>query len=338
MPKKIFTSRLTRSLCATSPAGPSPSRLPWLALSLVGLTLTLCCTSCADLTEVAKFAASAKSACTGYSDIINDFVGSATRRSLYVRDKEKPTVEAEVQKWKGLQPAMLAAQKPLVDYISALAAISTNTTASAAKGSSSSTTSSPAAETTGSSAKTGSSSAKGESTSSDAATDPTAADLQSFGMSSKQATAAVGLATKVAAALTAGYRSDKAGKAIQEANPDLQDYLKGLEQIVGTDYPQLLDLEKISVEGYYSDLLAKYGSSEPLAAITTGLQEKQDLAAIEKRRQAATAYLKILTDIGDGHQKLFDAGEKMNAIQLVSIVEPYVADIEKQSAAVAKAF
>ena len=35
------------------------------------------------------------------------------------------------------------------------------------------------------------------------------------------------------ALLTAGYRSDQAGKAIQEANPDLQDYLKGLEQIVG---------------------------------------------------------------------------------------------------------
>lgn len=304
-------------------------RLSSLPLALVGLLLSLSATSCADLTEVARFATSAKSASSGYADIVKDFAGSAARRADYLRDKQKPDAEADVQKYKDLQPAMLAAQKPLVDYIAALAAISTDNPAAAGKDSSSSKSSST---------KTDSSSAKADSASTDATTDPTAADLQKLGMSSTQATAAVGLATKVAAAITAGYRSNKAGKAVHDCNPELQDYLKGLEQIVGTDYPLLLDTEKISLEGHYSDLLGQYGKAEPLAAINTGLQEKQDLAAIEKRRQAAAAYLKVLTDIGDGHQKLFDAGEKINAIQLVSIVEPYVSDIEKQSVTVAKAF
>ena len=294
-----------------------------MALALVGLVLSLSATACADLTEVAKFAACANSASSGYADIVKDFAGSAARRADYLRDKQKPDAEADVQKYKDLQPAMLAAQKPLVDYITALAAISTDNPAAAGKGGPS---------TKDSTAKAGADAAA------DAASDPTAANLEKLGMSSTQATAALGLAAKIAAALSAGYRSNKAGKAIHDCNPELQGYLKGLEQIVGTDYPLLLDTEKISVEGHYSDLLGQYEKTEPMAAMTTGNEEKQDLAAIEKRRQAAAAYLRVLTDIGDGHQKLFDAGDKMTAIQLVSIVEPYVADIEKQSVTVAKAF
>jgi hypothetical protein len=48
--------------------------------------------------------------------------------------------------------------------------------------------------------------------------------------------------------------------------------------------------------------------------------------------------VKILTDIGEGHQKLYDAGEHMSKKQLGAIVEPYVEDIAKQSVAVAKAY
>ena len=304
------------------------------ALALAGLALSLSATSCADLTEVAKFAACAKSASTGYADIVTDFAGSAARRADDLRDTQKPDAEADVQKYKALQPAMLAAQKPLVDYITALAAIATDTPAAAGKGSSSSSSTAGKDST----ATADAASSTSDSAGADAAGDPTEANLEKLGMSSTQATAALGLASKIAAALSAGYRSNKAGKAIHDCNPELQDYLKGLEQIVGTDYPQLLDTEKISVEGHYSDLLGQYGKTEPLAAMTTSIQEKQDLAAIEKRRRAATAYLKILTDIGQGHQKLFDAGDKVTAIQLAAIVEPYVADIEKQSVAVQKAF
>jgi hypothetical protein len=48
--------------------------------------------------------------------------------------------------------------------------------------------------------------------------------------------------------------------------------------------------------------------------------------------------VKILTDIGEGHQKLYDAGEHMGKKELATIIEPYVQDIATQSAKVAKAF
>lgn len=298
-----MSSSCTHDTFATSRAG-LPAFVHKTRISvLFALGLIALCTSCTDLSAVAKFATSAKSASTGFSDIANDFAGSATRRSLYVSAEEKPAVQQQAATYKELQPEMLAAQKPLVDYIAALAAISTDST-----------------------------------TSRDASIQATQGGLEKIGMSTKQASAGVGLAAKVADAISAGYRSNKAGKVIHECNPLLQDYLKGLEQIVGTDYPKVLNAEQTSAEGYYQDLLREFGKKEPLAAVLIRLQQQQDLVAIAKKQQAAEAYVKILTDIGEGHQKLYDAGEHMSKKQLGTIVEPYVEDIAKQSVAVAKAY
>jgi hypothetical protein len=288
---------------ARLPAFVAKTRFFSLRLAALGLILASVCISCADLSAVAKFASSAESASTGFSDIADDFAGSSTRRSLYVSEEEKPIVLKQAQTYKALEQDMLAAQKVLVDYIAALAAISTDSTSSR-----------------------------------DASIQATQGGLVKIGMSASQATAGVGLATKVVDALTAGYRSNKAGKVIHDCNPLLQDYLKGLEQITGTDYSLVLKNEQISAEGYYQGLLHTYGENEPLAAVMIRLQMQQDLDGIAKRQQAAAAYVKILTDIGEGHQKLYDGGEHMNKKQLETIVEPYVEDIATQSAKVAKAF
>lgn len=305
MQSQTITGSISHPRCARAPASLPRMRFQLFTLVLLGVLLSLCCTSCTDLTEVAKFAACGKTASTGYSDIVDDFAGSATRRSFYVREKEKPEVLIQVQKYKEQEPAMKAALKPLTDYLAALAAISTDSADSKGK---------------------------------DAAPDPSASDLEKLGMSSKQATATLGLAGKIGAALTKGYRSDKAGKAIHDCNPDLQDYLEGLEHIVGTNYPETLNDERIAANQYYSDLLDKYGDKEPLASTLLMRQKQMDLDGIAKREQAAKAYVKILTDIGQGHQKLFDAGENITTKELVSIVEPQVSDIVKQSITVAKAF
>jgi hypothetical protein len=309
--------------------------------------LCMVCTSCADLTEVAKFAASAKSACSGYSDIVKDLAASATRSAAYSDDAAKPDALKDAQKFKDEQAAMLTAQKPLTDYIAALTAISTDSTSSAkgkaagkgdaaTGGDSGTDASEKGASGASASAKDASSKDDAASTESDA--DPTAGDLEKLGMKSTEATAAVGLAKTVAGAITAGYRSDKAAKAIHDANADLQTYLLGLEHIVGTDYRGVLRIEKDTAKKYYSNVSYKYGATEPLAVMLTKQQEQQVLDAIEKRDQAALAYVKILTDIGSGHQKLYDAGEKMSTIKMASIVEPYVSDIYTQSMKVAKAF
>jgi hypothetical protein len=327
-------SALERRQLAWSSVVPARARKPRFllpALLLSGLSLALLFTACADLSEVAKFAASAKAASTGYSDIVNDFSGSAKRRLLYARDADKSKIQADIDTRDSETPDLLSAQKPLLDYIAALAAISTDTTTSA---SASTGTSAPGAS--GSSASASSGAAK-PSASASAAT-PSSSSMQKAGMTSTQATAAMTLAGTVAKMVTAGYRSDKAGKAIHDCNKDLQDYLKGLEQIVGTDYPLALGDEEFQVNQYYSDLTAKYQDKEPLAALLLQIQKKQDLDAIAKRKEAAAAYTKILTDIGDGHQRLYDAGEKISATQLVSIVEPYVSDIVTQTIKVRQAF
>lgn len=272
-------------------------------ISSLGLTLLLLITSCADLSAVAKFADSAKSAAEGFSDIAKDFAASAARRSLYVSDDRKATVLEDAAHYKALEPDMLAAQKVLTDYISGLADIATDNPASR-----------------------------------DASITATQGGLEKVGMSADQATAGVGLISKLVDAAVNTYRANKAGKVIRECNPLLQDYLKGLQHIVDTDYPRVLDAEKISAEGYYEGLLHRYGDKEPLAAVTIRVQMQQDLDGIEKKRAAAQAYVKILTDIGAGHQKLYDAGEHMDAKQMIVTLEPYIKDIATQSVAVVKAF
>jgi hypothetical protein len=276
MPRSSSFGRLTAFV---------PTRFHLVRLAALGLFMGSACTSCADLSAVAKFA--------------------ATRRSVYITDNanEKAKAVQAAENYKAEQPDMLAAQKVLVDYIAALAAISTDSTISR-----------------------------------DSSVAATQAGLVKIGMSATQATAGVGLATKTVDALTARYRSNKAGKVIHDANPLLQDYLKGLEEIAGVDYPLVLGLEETAARHYYDGLLHDYGDKEPLAAVMIRLQMQQDLAGIEKKRQAAAAYNKILTDIGEGHQKLYDAGENMSKKALGGIVEPYVEDIATQSAKVAKAF
>jgi hypothetical protein len=270
---------------------------------LAVLALPLCCTSCADLSAVAKFAATAESASSGFSEITADFAGSAKRRAAYVREEEKPIVLKRSETYEALEPQMLAAQKVLTEYIAALAAIATDNPDSR-----------------------------------NASIAATQDGLVKAGMSDAQAAAGVGLATKITAALTNAYRSNKAGKVIHDCNPQLQDYLKGLEQIVGTDYPLALENERSSAEGYYEGLLHRYGEKEPLAAVTIRLQEQADFKAIDTRKKAAAAYVKILTDIGEGHQKLYDAGEHPDPKKLAILVAPYIKDIATQSVSVAKAY
>ena len=94
-----------------------PARFHLVRLAALGLFMASACTSCADLSAVAKFAASAKGASTGFSDIADDFAGSATRRSVYITDNanEKAKAVQAAENYKAEQPDMLAAQKVLVD-------------------------------------------------------------------------------------------------------------------------------------------------------------------------------------------------------------------------------
>jgi len=285
------------------PASFPGKNFSFLQLAALALLLPVMCTGCADLSAVAKFAASAKVASSGFGDIAKDFAGSAKRRSLYVREKEKPKALEQAETYKALEPDMMAAQKLLVDYIAALGAISSDSTKSR-----------------------------------DASVGATEPGLERIGMKPGQASAGVGLAAKLVDAATARYRSNKAGSTIHDANPLLQDYLKGLEQIAGTDYPAVLEDERISAEGYYDGLLHEYGEKEPLAAVAIRIDRQHDLEAIADKKKAARAYTKILTDIGEAHQKLYDQGKHMSAKQMGTIVEPYLADIAIESVKVAKAY
>ncbi|MGC2214988.1 MAG: hypothetical protein WA419_22615 [Silvibacterium sp.] len=284
---------------------PSPreTRARTLRIAAASLILLSFCVACTDTSAVAKFAASAKKACTGFSDIANDFAGSATRRARYVNADEKPKVLAQAEHYKELEPQIETAQKILVDYVAALAALSTDSTTAREK-----------------------------------SIQATQSDLTQLGMTTNQAAAGVALAGKLADILVSGYRSRKLEQAIREANAPLQEYLQGLEQIVGVDYITQLNIERTSVRGYYGQAIFQYGKNEPLAAILVNTQMNADLSKLDDKEKAALAYKKILVDIGEAHQKLYDNATHTDKKHLALLLEPYAEDIGEQSTKLAKAF
>jgi hypothetical protein len=284
----------------------SSFRVEWLRAPCAvaaSLLLLFLCTACTDISAVAKFAATAKKAASGFSDIAGDFSGSATRRAFYVSSDQKPAALAQAQHYKELEPQIKASQKILVDYIAALAGLSADST-----------------------------------TARDKSIQATQGDLKQLGMSSDQAAAGVAIANKLADLLMSNYQSRKLDKAIRETNAPLQEYLQGLEHIVSVDYIDQLNGERVSVRAYYSDAIHEHGATEPLAAMLANMQRDADLQEIDDRQKAAVAYNKILVDIGGAHQKLYDDARLSDKKHLEMLLEPYMNDISEQASKLAKAF
>jgi hypothetical protein len=273
---------------------------------LLAVTVTSLCIACADISAVAKFAAVAKKALSQFSGIAEDFSASAQRRAVYVQSlqpQDEAAALAEAARYKDLEPKMLEAQKVVVTYVDGLAAL-----------------------------------ANDDHKARDTSFTPVAADLESAGMSKSEASSGVSVLNKLADAAVSGYRSRELGKVIAEANPPLQDYLKGLEHIVTVNYTSTLADERRSAESYYDGLVHQYGGQEPLAAVLIQVQEKQDLAKIDARAKAAEDYGKVLVNIGEAHQKLADNDHALDSQTVKSMLEEYAGKIEADGEKAAKAF
>ncbi len=128
--------------------------------------------------------------------------------------------------------------------------------------------------------------------------------------------ASAGLLTTVANAAANLWRQQQIGLLIEGANAPLQQILRTeLRSIVNQDFRRDLEIESAFLERYFEDLLRTGGGS---ATANASLQEWFVVRRVEnQRRQAAVdSYLKVLDNISDGHQKLFDQRDNLAARQL----------------------
>lgn len=142
--------------------------------------------------------------------------------------------------------------------------------------------------------------------------------LKKSGQASEATVDAVGgLVRTLLNATAQAWQRDKVGDLIEQANPSLQSLLAGqLRSIVDQDFRRDLENEALLLDLYFEDLLKRSDASPTAKA---ALNEWFILRKAENVRRVASldAYLGVLDKIAEGHRKLFESRNDLDAVQLV---------------------
>jgi hypothetical protein len=162
--------------------------------------------------------------------------------------------------------------------------------------------------------------------------------LEKTGFVPQSTVAAAGnLATTLLNAATNAWRKEEVGRLIGEANSPLQEILAGeLRSIVDKDFRGDLVNEAGFLDSYFKRLLRIGGGSETANA---ALNEWYVFRMQENARRvvAVEAYLRVLDKISEGHQKLYDNRNDLDAAQLVKDLFKLAKEIRKNVTELMKA-
>ncbi len=132
------------------------------------------------------------------------------------------------------------------------------------------------------------------------------------------------------------WQAKQVKKIIEQANAPLQTILAGeLRQIVANDFQDDLNTEGDMIDLYYDALL---NDGHPSSAAQDAVTEWREVRREQNsaRLHAVTAYLRVLDNISNGHQKLYDNRNKLEDKRLVQDLYTLVTDLRKQIAILTK--
>ncbi|GAB3769661.1 hypothetical protein GCM10028818_06080 [Spirosoma horti] len=135
------------------------------------------------------------------------------------------------------------------------------------------------------------------------------------------------LANLISDASSTGWRRKKLGKAIAQANPDIQTLLTTLSTIIKNDYVQLLQNEQLAAKNFYLSTIKENAKKEPVAVVLLQQQWSKELNALEDRKVAASTYASILTTIAQGHQLLFDNQARLSRKEVKKEILDYTSKL-----------
>jgi len=126
-------------------------------------------------------------------------------------------------------------------------------------------------------------------------------------------------------AFTSRYQRGRLATLLKSADPHVAVTTQGLEKIVGSDYGSLLDEEQRTLKRRYQ----RAGNiSDDAVILLLDRAYSEDLQELEQRRASATAFVKALREIRDGHSKLAGNAGHMNAQKLGLALEPYISRLQ----------
>ncbi|MBN1931544.1 MAG: hypothetical protein JW786_08060 [Desulfobacterales bacterium] len=138
------------------------------------------------------------------------------------------------------------------------------------------------------------------------------------------------LVKTVLGAAAKAYQAKQVTNIVAQANDPLQAILRGeLRKIVDQDFRRDLKIEKTLLDRYYDSHL-QIGS--PSSAAKTALEEWKELRLKQNaiRLKAVDAYLEVLDKIAEGHQKLYNNRNKLNAKNLIKDLYSLAVELRKQ--------
>ncbi|MCW5782950.1 MAG: hypothetical protein KIT39_06540 [Nitrospirales bacterium] len=121
------------------------------------------------------------------------------------------------------------------------------------------------------------------------------------------------------------WRQGQLQTLIEQANSPIQQVLESLHHIVSDGFGGDLQTEEAAIQNYYMTLTME--SQDP--AGKAALAEWKDLrmSQVHERSEAVNTYGKVLDQIADGHQRLFDQRQNLTKKEVLQQVEKSVKDL-----------
>jgi hypothetical protein len=155
-----------------------------------------------------------------------------------------------------------------------------------------------------------------------------------------EVTAGKSLAKFVLDATTNFYRRKKLKTAIETRNGDVKTLTDALKRFVGQNYILALQDEQRQLDNYHKANIQEHqdraGNADPLAVTSAKTMWDAERQRLQERISAAEAYVKILDNVAQGHQKLYDSRNNLDtketrqtALQYARAIEGLVEDFRK---------
>jgi hypothetical protein len=154
----------------------------------------------------------------------------------------------------------------------------------------------------------------------------------------KRIAAAEGIAGVIAEAATGKWRRKELGKAIENANGDVQILAAALSGTIESDYARLLDAESEAARKFYMSVIREHRGAEPLTAILLYDRWIGEKKKVDARRETARGYVKVLKKIARGHQDLYEHRGDLKSKDVRKLVVAHAAAIEDLAAKLGKVF
>ncbi len=284
------------------------SCLPFLPVALACVSFAVLAGGCTDPSAVGRFASVARTAGQSFSAIADDFPESCARRERYrllgqwqsdldALDEESAQSCAKYSK---TAPRLVGAHRVLIRYLTSLGELSA-----------------------------------GDLVTYDDSLGELAKTLETTEtLDEKGVEAAKGICGVLMDVVAGKWRRRQLGSVIEKTNPDVQTLTAALRGIISVDYAQLLDDESEAARKFYLAKIKDYRDDEPLTSVLVYEKWQNEKEAIEGKRKAAEAYVKVLDKIAKGHQDLYDRRGALDSrdarklvLQHVSAIEALLADV-----------